>query len=107
MANSTNRAAHTPGTWRAESWIDPPLAGATTVVVDDPNTLLGKRVDAHCQSENAVADARAIAETPALISLALAFVENIDEWDGEPAPGQRWHKEYVAACAILKKAVPA
>ena len=107
MADTTNHTTLTPGTWHATSWIDPPLAGATTVVVDDPGTVLGKRVVAHCQSENATADARAIAETPALLSLVQAFVENIDEWDGEPAPGQRWHKEYVAARAILKKAVPA
>lgn len=32
-----------------------------------------------------------------LIGLANAFVNNIDEWDGEPAPGQRWHREYQAA----------
>jgi len=103
MASSTTRAAHTPGAWRAESWLDAPLAGATTVLVDAPGTLLGKRVIAHCQSEHASADARLIAEAPALLSLAQAFVENIDEWDGEPTPGQRWHKEYVAARALLAR----
>ncbi|WP_155950185.1 hypothetical protein [Rhodanobacter sp. OR92] len=103
MASSTTHATHTPGEWRAESWIDAPLAGATTVLVDDPSTVLGKRVIAHCQSEDAVADAQFIAEAPAMLSLVQAFVENIDEWDGEPTPGQRWHKEYVAARALLAR----
>jgi len=106
MANAPSCIAHTPGTWRAESWMDPPMAGATTVVVDDPGTVLGKRVVAHCPSENAVADARLIASAPALLAFAQAFVDNIDEWDGEPTPGLRWHKEYAAARAALSMAVP-
>ena len=57
---------------------------------------------------NAIADYRAIDPDAAvreiplstiepLIGLANAFVSNIDEWDGEPAPGQRWHHEYQVA----------
>ncbi|QDH70871.1 hypothetical protein [Marilutibacter alkalisoli] len=38
---------------------------------------------------------------PKLSAFARAFVENIDEWDGEPAPGTRWHKEYAAAKALI------
>lgn len=106
MVNAPRCTAHTAGTWRAESWMDPPMAGATAVVVDDPGTVLGKRVIAQCQTENAVADARLIASAPALLALAQAFVDNIDEWDGEPTPGLRWHKEYAAARALLRMAVP-
>ncbi|MCH6484269.1 hypothetical protein MMG85_11940 [Pseudoxanthomonas sp. LH2527] len=57
---------------------------------------------------NAIADYRAIdpnatvreiplATLAPLIDLARAFVDNIDEWDGEPAPGMRWYREYHAA----------
>jgi len=51
-----------------------------------------------------IANARLIAAAPKLLAFARAFVENIDEWDGEPAPGQRWHKEYVAAKALISEA---
>lgn len=59
-------------------------------------------------AHNAIADYRGIdpaatvREIPLstlepLIGLARTFVDNIDEWDGEPAPGQRWHREYHTA----------
>lgn len=40
----------------------------------------------------------------ALTALARAFIDNIDEWDGEPTPGMRWHKEYLTARALLPRA---
>ena len=39
-----------------------------------------------------------------LITFAKSFVDNIDEWDGEPAPGMRWHREYLAAKSLLQQA---
>lgn len=37
------------------------------------------------------------------LSLLRAFVANIDEWEGEPAPGDRWHKEYFRAKALIAR----
>ena len=64
-------------------------------------------------AHNAIADYRAIdpeatvreipiATIQPLIELARAFVDNIDEWEGEPAPGMRWHREYHAARQQLR-----
>lgn len=50
------------------------------------------------------ANARVIAAAPDGLAFARAFVDNIDEWEGEPSPGQRWHKEYTAAKALIAKA---
>ena len=48
---------------------------------------------------------RQLAEQRAeLLAIAKSFVANIEEWDGEPLPGQRWHKEFFAAKALIAKA---
>ncbi|WP_447940122.1 hypothetical protein [Pseudoxanthomonas mexicana] len=64
-------------------------------------------------AHNAIADYRlldpnaTVREVPlatieSLIELACTFVANIDEWEGEPAPGMRWHTEYQAATALIR-----
>ncbi len=50
------------------------------------------------------ASAAASAVVSDLLAFAQGFVDNIDEWDGEPAPGMRWHREYLAAKSLLQLA---
>lgn len=57
---------HTPGPWRAEKWN---CHAATTVLVNDPSIVTGKRVIAECVAED---DAQAIAALPELVDAALA-----------------------------------
>lgn len=54
-------AMHTPGQWRAIHWT---RHAATTVVVDDPSVITGKRVIADCATEE---DARLIAAAPEML----------------------------------------
>ena len=51
-----------------------------------------------------VAQLAASAVVSDLLAFAQSFVDNIDEWDGEPAPGMRWHREYLAAKSLLQLA---
>ncbi|MEX3961651.1 hypothetical protein AB4Y42_05445 [Paraburkholderia sp. EG286B] len=57
---------HTPGPWRAAEWS---CHAATTVLVDDPSIVTGKRVIAECDAED---DAQVIAALPELVDAALA-----------------------------------
>lgn len=57
---------HTPGPWRAAPYS---CHAATTILVDDPTSLTGKRVVAEFETE---ADARVGAALPELLDAALA-----------------------------------
>lgn len=58
--------AHTPGPWCVEEWS---CHAKTSVLVDDPTVVTGKRRIAECETED---DARAIAAVPELIVAVLA-----------------------------------
>jgi|GEM_PF-5341696 len=67
---------HTPGQWYAIQWS---RHAATTVVVDDPTLLLGKRVIAECETE---ADARLVAATQDLLALAHQIATECGDCSG-------------------------
>ncbi|HMN79417.1 MAG TPA: hypothetical protein PKA20_05750 [Burkholderiaceae bacterium] len=63
-----NMAEQVCGQWYARAWTS---HAATTVVVDDPTVLLGRRVIAECEDEQT---ARLVAEAPALLSALQALL---------------------------------
>lgn len=68
---------HTPGPWTARQWS---CHAATTVTVDDPDCVTGKRTIADCES---VADARLIAAAPELLAALQAIVKSLADQDDE------------------------
>ena len=56
------------GRWYARAWT---CHAATTVVVDDPAVLLGRRIVAECEDEQT---ARLVAEAPALLAALQAML---------------------------------
>lgn len=56
---------HTPGTWQAINWT---YHSTSTVVVDDPSVVTGKRVIAECATEE---DANLIAAAPKLLAASV------------------------------------
>lgn len=62
--------------------------------------------DAHGQphSGEARSNARLFAMAPQLLAFAQGFIDNVDEWEGEPTPGMRWYAEYVAAKELVASA---
>lgn len=88
----------TPGPW-AQYAFNP------LVIIDSIGASLGEITSGSPQvsREEQVANARLVAQAPDLFAFAQSFLANIDEWDGEPSPGQRWHREYIAAKALIAK----
>lgn len=62
---------HTPGTWQAINWT---YHSTSTVVVDDPSVVTGKRVIAECATEE---DARLISASPDLLAALNAYRDAI------------------------------
>lgn len=83
-------AKHTPAPWRAERWS---RHAATTVLVDDPSVLTGKRIVAECETEE---DAQLIAASPDLAD-ALVFA-----LDAIPGDVLRSSIRFVMEAALVK-----
>ena len=63
---------HTPGEWQAINWT---YHSTSTVVVDDPSVVSGKRVIAECATEE---DARLIAAAPELLRALLGALQSME-----------------------------
>lgn len=63
---------HTPGEWQAINWT---YHSTSTVVVDDPSVVTGKRVIAECATEE---DARLIAAAPELLEAMASLLREHD-----------------------------
>lgn len=114
-------AGHTPGPWKAKhngrydnsqnTWTvedeEASCSEAAPITTAD-GAVIGFAVssdDSYYPSDpENDANAELMAAAPALLALAQKFLANIDEWDGEPGPGMRWHEEYTEAKSILSGA---
>lgn len=85
---------HTPGTWQAINWT---YHSTSTVVVDDPSVVTGKRVIAECATEE---DARLIAAAPDLLEALQTLLEE-GEFTDYPNTKQ-WQAVQAARAAIAK-----
>ena len=73
-------SAHTPAPWAAIKWS---CHAKTTVVVDDPTVVTGKRVVAEADSEE---DARLIAAAPELLAVVAELEESSAYWSEYDVP---------------------
>ncbi len=73
-------SAHTPEPWAAIKWS---CHAKTTVVVDDPTVVTGKRVVAEAGSEE---DARLIAAAPELLAVVAELEESSAYWSEYDVP---------------------
>lgn len=89
---------HTPGEWQAINWT---YHSTSTVVVDDPSVVTGKRVIAECATEE---DARLIATAPRMLVALKRAAHILAEIDQSTAPAVLSLRSAIVEC--IKHADP-